>query len=117
MPDQAIDIQIFGRTLRINCPLQQKDALNKAVDDLTQRLQDLKIKTKVTNPEQLIFIAALNICHELNQEKLKTIEYATNIKQHILILQENINKALITHDEISTNQSDSILKNSKNKNI
>lgn len=103
MPDQAIDIQIFGRTLRINCPPQQKEALNKAVTDLTQRLQDLKIKTKVTNPEQLIFIAALNICHELNQEKLKTIEYAANIKRHILILKENINTALTAHDDITTN--------------
>lgn len=107
MTDQTVDIQICGRTLRINCPPQQKAALNQAVTDLTQRLQNLKIKTKITNPEQLIFIAALNICHELNQEKLKTIEYAANIRQHIVILQENIQKTLITHDAIATNQSDS----------
>lgn len=109
MPDQAIDIQIFGRILRINCPAQQKDALNKAVEDLTQRLQDLKVKTKVTNIDQLIFIAALNICHELNQEKLKTIEYANNIKQHILVLQKNINQALTVHDDIIINYSHSTL--------
>lgn len=111
MPDQVIDIQIFGRTLRINCPTQQKDALNKAVEDLTQRLNDLKIKTKITNSEQLIFIAALNICHELHQEKIKTIKYATNIKKHILILQENINQTLITNDKIIAHQLDSSVKN------
>ncbi|WP_159714405.1 cell division protein ZapA [Blochmannia endosymbiont of Camponotus nipponensis] len=101
MPEQPTDIQIFGRTLRINCPSQQKDALNKAVEDLTQRLQDLKIRTKVTNTEQLVFIAALNICHELAQEKLKTREYATNIEQHILLLQKTIEKALVAHIHIT----------------
>lgn len=108
MIEQPIDIQIFGRTLRINCPPQQKEELNKAVIDLTQRLQDLKIRTKVTNLDQLIFIAALNICHELTQEKLKTIEYASNIKQYILTLQKTIEQALTKHDSI-TKQSHSIL--------
>ncbi|URJ30119.1 cell division protein ZapA [Blochmannia endosymbiont of Camponotus sp.] len=101
MSEKPIDIQIFGRTLRINCPSKQKDALNKAVEDLTKRLQDLKIKTRVTNAEQLVFIAALNICYELTQEKLKTREYAANIEQHILLLQKTIEKALITHVHIT----------------
>lgn len=108
MTEQPTDIQILGRTLRINCPPQQKEDLNKAVIDLTQRLQDLKIRTKVTNLDQLIFIAALNICHELTQEKLKTIEYASNIKQYILTLQKTIEQALIKHDNI-TKQCHSVL--------
>lgn len=108
MTEQPIDVQIFGRTLRINCPPQQKEALNKAVTDLTKRLQDLKIKTKITNLDQLVFIAALNICHELTQEKSKTIEYANNIKQYILTLQKTIEQALTKHDNI-TKQFNSIL--------
>lgn len=107
MPTQSIDIQIFGRTLKISCPTQETDALNKAVADLTKRLQDLKIKTKVTNPEQLIFIAALNICYELNQEKLKTVQYITQIKQHILTLKKNINTMLTMHDNTNIEDSNS----------
>ena len=45
--------------------------LNQAADDLNQRLQDLKERTRVTNTEQLVFIAALNISYELTQEKRK----------------------------------------------
>lgn len=59
----------FGRSLRVNCPPEQRDALNQAADDLNQRLQDLKERTRVTNTEQLVFIAALNISYELTQEK------------------------------------------------
>ena len=61
MSAQPVDIQIFGRSLRVNCPPDQRDALNQAADDLNQRLQDLKERTRVTNTEQLVFIAALNI--------------------------------------------------------
>lgn len=69
MSAQPVDIQIFGRSLRVNCPPEQRDALNQAADDLNQRLQDLKVRTRVTNTEQLVFIAALNISYELTQEK------------------------------------------------
>ena len=69
MSAQPVDLQIFGRSLRVNCPPEQRDALNQAADDLNQRLQDLKERTRVTNTEQLVFIAALNISYELTQEK------------------------------------------------
>ncbi|URJ25323.1 cell division protein ZapA [Candidatus Blochmannia ocreatus (nom. nud.)] len=101
MPEKPIDIQIFGRTLRISCPSTQKEALDKAVVDLTQRLQDLKNRTRVTNVEQLVFIVALNVCHELAQEKLKTCKYAANVEKHILLLQKIIEKYLVTHTYIS----------------
>ena len=52
MSAQPVDIQIFGRSLRVNCPPDQRDALNQAADDLNQRLQDLKVRTRVTNTEQ-----------------------------------------------------------------
>lgn len=48
MSAQPVDIQIFGRSLRVNCPPDQRDALNQAADDLNQRLQDLKVRTRVT---------------------------------------------------------------------
>lgn len=56
MSAQPVDIQIFGRSLRVNCPPEQRDALNQAADDLNQRLQDLKERTRVTNTEQLVLL-------------------------------------------------------------
>ncbi len=69
MSAQPVDIQSFGRSLRGNCPPDQRDALNQAADELNQRLQELKERTRVTNNEQLVFIAALNISYEIAQEK------------------------------------------------
>jgi len=101
MSAQPVDIQIFGRALRVNCPPEQQDALNMAADDLNQRLQDLKVRTRVSNTEQLVFIAALNVCHELAQERLKTRDYASNMEQRIRMLQQTIEQALLEQGRIS----------------
>ncbi|TQI82066.1 cell division protein ZapA [Serratia fonticola] len=104
MSAQPVDIQIFGRSLRVNCPPEQQDALNMAAEDLNQRLQDLKVRTRVTNTEQLVFIAALNVCHELAQERLKTRDYAANMEQRIRMLQQTIEQALLEQGRISERQ-------------
>lgn len=101
MSAQPVDIQIFGRSLRVNCPPEQQDALNMAAVDLNERLQDLKVRTRVTNTEQLVFIAALNVCHELAQERLKTRDYASNMEQRIRMLQQTIEQALLEQGKIS----------------
>lgn len=104
MSAQPVDIRIFGRSLRVNCPPEQRDALNAAAEELNQRLQDLKVRTKVTNTEQLVFIAALNICYELAQEKNKTRDYATSMEQRIRMLQQTIEQALLDQGRISERQ-------------
>lgn len=104
MVTQPVEIQIFGRLLRVNCPLEQQQALNNAADDLNHRLQELKVRSKVTNTEQLVFIVALNVCHELAQERLKTREYATNMEQRIRILQQTIEQALLEQNRMTDHQ-------------
>ena len=104
MSAQPVDIQIFGRSLRVNCPPEQQDALNMAAVDLNERLQDLKVRTRVTNTEQLVFITALNVCHELAQERLKTRDYASNMEQRIRMLQQTIEQALLEQGRISERQ-------------
>jgi len=104
MSAQPVDIQIFGRSLRVNCPPEQQEALTAAAADLDQRLQDLKVRTRVNNTEQLVFIAALNICHELAQEKNKTRDYASNMEQRIRMLQQTIEQALVEQGRITDRQ-------------
>lgn len=103
MTAQPVDIQIFGRTLRVNCPLEQQEALNQAAEDLNQRLHDLKVRTRVTNTEQLVFITALNVCHELAQERLKNQDYAARMELRIRLLQQTVEQALVEQGRITGN--------------
>lgn len=95
-----VEIQIFGRLLKVNCPPQQQSDLLQAAENLNSRLYSLKKRSKVTNNEHLIFITALNICYELAQEKLQTKLYANNIKKHIDLLKTTIEQTLIEHNSI-----------------
>lgn len=81
--------------------IRAKEALLAAAVELEQRLEDLKERTRVTNTEQLIFIVALNICHELAQEKVKTRDYAYNMEQKIKMLQQTIEQALVEQGRIT----------------
>lgn len=98
MSVQSIDIQILGRTLRVNCPNEQKEALKQSVFELESRLNELKDKTGVTKIEQLIFIVALNICHELSQTKNKMEKYIDNVEKKIFSLQKIIEEILHEKD-------------------
>ncbi len=69
MSTQAVEIQIMGKMLKVNCPVGQEDALREAATDFDSRLQALSQRTKVTNTEHLLIFAALNICHELHDER------------------------------------------------
>ncbi len=69
MSFKPIGIKVFGRSLKVNCPQEQLEALHQAAEELDNRLHELKNRTGVNNAEQLVFIVALNICHELEQER------------------------------------------------
>uniref|UniRef100_A0A1A9UKC5 Cell division protein ZapA n=1 Tax=Glossina austeni TaxID=7395 RepID=A0A1A9UKC5_GLOAU len=96
MIEQPVDIQIFGRTLRINCPEEKREELNRAAKYLERQLQELKERTKISNLEQLLFISALNICYDLNQEKSKFKNYSMNLG--IQSLKEIVSRAISEHN-------------------
>ena len=70
MSNQAVEIEIFGKLTRVNCPEGQEDSLRQAAKDLDNRLKAMTERTKVSNTEKLLTIAALNACYELQQAKL-----------------------------------------------
>lgn len=101
MSAHPVDIQIFGRALRVNCPPEQQETLNSAAKDLEQRLQEMKARTSVNHTEQLVLIVALNLCSELAQERSKIDDYAANMEQRIRMLQHTIEQALLEQSRIT----------------
>ncbi|WP_407701686.1 MULTISPECIES: cell division protein ZapA [Vibrio] len=62
-----MEVEILGKLTRVNCPSGQEKSLQAAADELNQRLNKMTERTKVSNIEQLLIIAALNACYELNE--------------------------------------------------
>ncbi|GAA5647973.1 MULTISPECIES: cell division protein ZapA [Vibrio] len=92
MSNQAVEIEVLGKLTRVNCPQGQEESLLRAADDLNNRIHEMTSRTKVTNEVQLLTIAALNICYELQSKNEEALDRQA--------LTERMEKLSITLDEV-----------------
>ena len=71
MSTEAVEIVILGRPYKVSCPLGQQDALRQAADQLTDKLIELRQRSKVSSNEQLAVMAALNFAMSSALKKRK----------------------------------------------
>ena len=93
MSTQAVEIQVLGRKLKVNCPIGQEDALRAAATDFDQRLKDMSARSNVS-VEQLLIFTGLNISNELHLERQEHNRSAELISNKINSLEENLDKVL-----------------------
>ncbi|WP_158367456.1 cell division protein ZapA [Candidatus Williamhamiltonella defendens] len=98
---QPVDIEVFGRLIRVNCPEEQKKDLHEAAEELNQRFQDFKMRTKAIGTEQPAFFIALNLCYELNQEKKKACSFVSSMDERMKLLHKIIDDALCDQVAVS----------------
>ena len=63
--NRALDVTIMGRTYKVTCADDEREALLEAVTYLDQKMNEIKSSGKVGNVERIAVMAALNIAHEL----------------------------------------------------
>lgn len=88
-----MEVEILGKLTRVNCPPGQEDALNAAANELNRRLNQMTERTKVHNIEQLLIIAALNACYEVQELKNEQSENQ-QMTQRIEQLSQRLDQAL-----------------------
>lgn len=94
MTSHAVQVEILGRVIKVNCPTGQEDALQQAANDLDNRINQLSERTKVTNMEQLLIIASLNISYELNEAKENASTFSSSISERIQLLSNALETAI-----------------------
>jgi cell division protein ZapA len=62
---KALDISIMGRTYKVTCADEEREALMRAVAYLDQKMSEIKSGGRVGSVERIAVMAALNIAHEL----------------------------------------------------
>ena len=67
---KTLDITLLGRSYRVACSDEERDALLKAVAYLEGKMNDIKDSGKVAGTERIAVMAALNVAHELLSMRL-----------------------------------------------
>jgi len=94
-----LDISILGQQYKMGCPDGEEASLERSVTQFNNKLKAMKEHAPGRRNEQLIVMAALNYCHELNVEKIKNEKYTQKLNQRIQLLQDSIEQAIRPTDE------------------
>ncbi|SDG64043.1 cell division protein ZapA [Vibrio xiamenensis] len=94
MSNQAVEVEILGKLTRVNCPAGQEESLIKAAQDLNSRIEEMTAKTKVTNEVQLLTIAALNVCYELQSRSQEVQQKQDNLTEKMEQLSASLDDIL-----------------------
>jgi cell division protein ZapA len=62
---KTLDVAIMGRTYKVACGDDEREALLSAVAYLDRKMNEIKGAGKVAGAERIAVMAALNITHEL----------------------------------------------------
>jgi len=92
-----IDISILGQQYKIACPEGEELTLQNSVDQFNEQIRNIKSSARTLRNEQVIVLAALNLCHQLNVEKTKHKEHTEKLDQRIQKMNDSID-LLLTKD-------------------
>ena len=62
---KTIEVNLLGRSYRVACEDDERDALMQAVAYLDGKMNEIKKAGKIAGSERIAVMAALNIAHEL----------------------------------------------------
>lgn len=91
---EPVVIEILGKEYRIACVDNEKDALLASARYLDEKMGDVRTGGKVIGSEKIAVMAALNIAHELLQQKFHDHERNKQLKKRLNGLQGRIEVAM-----------------------
>lgn|SRR5690554_257768 len=94
MSQRTMDIRLMERNYKVNCPAGQEVALQQAADRLNSKLETIRTATKLSNPEQIAVMAALNFCHEFAQQEKVQQQRIADLEEKLKLLQETLEQVM-----------------------
>lgn len=91
---EPVVIEILGKEYCIACVDNEKDALLASARYLDEKMGDVRTGGKVIGSEKIAVMAALNIAHELLQQKFHEHERKKQLKNRLNGLQGQIEVAM-----------------------
>jgi cell division protein ZapA len=81
---QTVSVTIMGKEYKIACESGEQDNLIKSASDLDAQMRKMRDSGKVSGPERIAVMAALNLSHELQTlKKLSPVVISQSWKESL----------------------------------
>ncbi len=67
--NNTVIIRVLDKEYQVACPLEEREGLMKAADNLDQRMREIRKTGNVIGLERIAVMVALNLAHELQETK------------------------------------------------
>ena len=90
----SISVSILDKSYVVACPPEEKDALLSSARLLDERMREVRDSGKVLGTERMAVITALNVIHELSQQKMTQNALSSSAEQELKRLEDKITIAV-----------------------
>jgi cell division protein ZapA len=96
----TLDVSIMGRSYRVSCADDERDALLAAVAYVDQKMTEIKTARKIAGTERIAVMAALNIANELLSSKVGGGFDIAELKRRMNLVQSKLDHALSQQESL-----------------
>jgi cell division protein ZapA len=97
---KTLDVSILGRSYRVTCADDEREALLAAVAYVEKKMTEIKAASKVAGVERIAVMAALNIANELLSIKIGSGFDMAELKRRMNSVQSKLDQALSQQDSL-----------------
>lgn len=96
MTDQsrAVKVHILDKEYLVACPPQEREALYASAEYLSSKMKEIRDTGKIVGADRIAVMAALNMAHDLLQNRNDGDRIQHQISERIRALQEKVDTAL-----------------------
>lgn len=98
---KTLDVAIMGRTYKVACSDDEREALLSAVAYLDRKMTEIKTAGKVSGAERIAVMAALNITHELLTARSNATGFDTEgLRRRMAAMEATLDQALAPQERL-----------------
>ena len=89
-----VSVRILDKEYQVACPASERTDLLDSAEILNEKLREIRDSGKIVGADRIAVMAALNLAHELLQQRHSGDEFQHTVSSHIRSLQDKIELAL-----------------------
>jgi cell division protein ZapA len=97
---KTVEVQLLGRTYRVACEDDEREALMQAVAYLDGKMNEIRRAGKVMGAERIAVMAALNVAHELLSVRLGAGFDIGQAKRRIAAIESRLEEAIAKQEKL-----------------